>query len=87
MYNNKLYNKLFEIKFEENNNITSAIKLDNKDLVFFASDQLIIYRLKNEKYSFFQKIDENRAGYKQQISYSGCQGYPKIYKSFINLYL
>ena len=28
MYNNKLYNKLLEIKFEENNNIKSAIEFN-----------------------------------------------------------
>ena len=42
---------------------------------------LIIYRLKNGQYSLFQKIDENKAGYKQQMSYSGCEAYPKAYKS------
>ena len=80
MYNNKLYNKLFEIKFEEINNITSVIELANKDLVFFAKFQLIIYRLKNGKYSLFQKIDENRAGYNEQRIYKGCKSYPKTYE-------
>ena len=81
MYDNKLYNKSLEIKFEEKTNIISAIELDNKDLVFFAENQLIIYRLKNKKYSLFQKIDENRAGYKRQMSFSGCMAYPKTYEA------
>ena len=81
IYNDKYLNKLYEIKLEENKNITSAIQLDNKDLVIFAKYQLIIYRLKNEKYYLFQKIDENSAGFQQQSSYSGCMAYPKIYES------
>ena len=79
VYDNRFFNKLYEIKFEENFNITSAIQLDNKDLVFLAENQLIIYRLQNEKYFLFQKIDENRAGFKLQNAYSGCIGYPKPY--------
>ena len=82
MYNNKLYNKLFEIKFEEINNITSVIELANKDLVFFAKFQLIIYRLKNGKYSLFQKIDENRKGYELQMESDGCCDFHlKTYKA------
>ena len=38
-----------------------------------------IYRLINEKYSLFQKIEENRLGYIRQTSYSGCMGYQKPY--------
>ena len=79
VYRDKFYNKLFEIKFEENSNISSAIELDNKDLVFFLFFLLIIYRLINEKYTLFQKIDENSLGYQMQMSYSGCMGYPKTY--------
>ena len=82
IYNEKLFNKLYEIKFEENINATFAIQLDNKDLVFLTTNQLIIYRLKNEKYILLQKIDENRVGYKQQKSYSGCMmSYPKKYRA------
>jgi len=35
MYNDKFYNKLYEIKFSLEIKIESAIQLDNKDLVFF----------------------------------------------------
>ena len=38
VYSDKFYNKLFEIKFEENTDISSAIELDNKDLVFIAQN-------------------------------------------------
>ena len=31
IYDDKFYNKIYEIKFEENTGITSAIQLDNKD--------------------------------------------------------
>ena len=81
IYNEKIFNKLYEIKFQENIEIASVIQLDNKDLVFLAKDQLIIYRLKNEKYILLQKIDENKVGYSLQYSYSGCRGFPKKYRT------
>ena len=37
--------------------------------------------MQNEKYILFQKIDENAKGYKLQMEYSGCDCYPKTYKS------
>ena len=76
MYDNKFYKKLLEIELEKKYDIISAIELDNKDVVFFGKDQLIIYRLKNEKYSLFQKIDENMAGYVTQTKLEGCIPYP-----------
>ena len=79
IYDERFFKILLEIKFEENYKIFSAIQLDNKDLVFLAENQLIIYRLQNEKYFLFQKIDENRAGFKLQNAYSGCIGYQKPY--------
>ena len=81
VYDERFFKKLIEIKFEVNIKIFSAIQLDNKDLVFFAKDQLIIYRLQNEKYFLFQIIDENAAGYKSQMAFSGCMGYPKTYSA------
>ena len=81
VYDNRFFNKLFEIKFKGNYIITSVIQLDNKDLVFFAINLLIIYRLKEGKYVLFQKIEENQTGFHIQISYSGCCGYPKTYKA------
>ena len=81
MYDDKLFNKLYEIKFDKNNNYKStAIQMDNNDLVLYSDNQLFIYRLKNGKYSLLQKIKENRGGFKLQYSYSGCQGYPKSYE-------
>ena len=81
VYDNRLFNKLYEIKFEENYNITSVIQLDNKDLAFFADNLIMIYRLKKEKYFLFQKIKEKQTGYHQQDSYSGCMAYPKTFEA------
>jgi len=81
IYKKKFYNKLFEIKFGENVYIFSAIVLDNKDLVFFSVAQLIIYRLKDGKYSLLQKIKESRVGYEIQFSSSGCSEYLKTYRA------
>ena len=81
IYDNRFFNKLYEIKFEEYYNITSAIEMDNKDLVFFTHKLIIIYRLKEEKYFLFQKIEENQTGYQLQISYSGCTGHPKTFEA------
>jgi len=90
MYNNKLFNKLYEIKLYENKLYEikfdndyfkiSAIQLDNNDLVFLSGNQLLIYRLKNGKYSLLQEIEENKRGFKLQYSYSACDAYPKSYK-------
>ena len=79
IYDHKLFNKLYEIKFEQNFKIYSAIQLDNKDLIFLTGDILFIYRLKDNKYILLQQIEENKAGYKSQNSYSGCKSYPKSY--------
>ena len=79
VYNEKHFNKLYEIKFEENYGITSAIQLDNKDLVFFSKNYLYIFRLKDDKYYLFQKIEESKVGYVQQYSHSGCMRYPKSF--------
>ena len=81
IYKEKFYNKLFEIKIRGSDKITSVIELDNKDIIFFKNEQLIIYRLKDGKYSLFQKIKESRVGYELQFSSSGCSGYPKDYKA------
>ena len=81
MYSDKFYNKLLDIKLEKNTDIIPAIELDNKDLVFLVNNQLIIYRLKDDKYSLFQKIDENRAGYSIQHSDSGFRKNSKNYES------
>ena len=81
IYKEKFYNKLFEIKIRGSDKITSVIELDNKDIIFFKNEQLIIYRLKDGKYSLFQKIKESRVGYELQFLSSGCSGYPKDYRT------
>ena len=81
IYGDKLFNKLHEIKLEENENIISVIQLDNKDLVFLSKEKLIIYRLKNDKYSLIQKIEENRTGYEIQMINKEGSYHAKSYKS------
>ena len=81
IYKEKFYNKLFEIKIRGSDKITSVIELDNKDIIFFKNEQLIIYRLKDGKYSLFQKIKESRVGYEIQFSSSGCSEYLKTYRT------
>ena len=81
IYNDKLFNKLYEIKFDnDNNNKSTAIQLDNNDLVLLSGNQIFIFRLKDGKYSLLQKIEEDKRGFKLQYSYSECEGYPKSYK-------
>ena len=79
IYNNKTFNKLYEIKFGEKCN--SVILLDNKDLVFLSNNQLIIYRLQKKKYSLLQKIEENEEYYELKYSHSSCILFPKKYKA------
>ena len=73
IYDDKFYNKIYEIKFEDNIGITTAIILDNKDLVFCTKSQLIIYRLKNKEYNLFQKIDKHGEGYKLKMTGYCCR--------------
>ena len=83
IYESKFFKKQFEIKFENDCDITSAIELDNKDLVLlaFIKDKdswdrrckILIYRLKNEKYELIQTISENQKGYSSQfVQYGMC---------------
>ena len=81
IYSDKLFNKLYEIELEENENIISVIQLDNKDLVFLSKEKLIIYRLNNDKYSLIQKIEENRTGYEIQMINKEGSYHAKSYKS------
>ena len=85
IYENKYFNKLFNIKIEKDfDKIYSIIELDNKDIIFLALNntdyKLQIYRLKDNKYSLLQELEENREGYNQQYSHHGCHIYPKDYK-------
>ena len=81
IYDNRFFNKLYEIKLENNCNYTSVIQLDNEDLILFSEDEIVIYRIINGKFTLFQKINDNRAGYEMQRSRSGCMFYPKSYKA------
>ena len=83
MYDSKFFRKISEIKLEYNCEITSAIELDNKDLVLlsFVKDEgtwerrckILIYRLKNDKYELIQEINESQKGYSSQfVQYGFC---------------
>ena len=83
MYDSKFFRKISEIKLEYNCEITSAIELDNKDLVLlsFVKDKgtwerrckILIYRLKNDKYELIQEINESQKGYSSQfVQYGFC---------------
>ena len=80
IYNGKFFNKSLYLKPKKANKINSMILLDNKDFVFLTSGQLLIYRFQNGNYVHTQKIQETRAGYELQNSYSGCMGFPKAYE-------
>ena len=68
------FNKLYEIKLKNIEDMVFVIELDNNDLIFMYSIrpefswtyhyELLVYRLKNNNYFLFQKIKEDRAGYK-----------------------
>ena len=82
MYDSKFFRKISEIKFDKDCNITSAIELDNKDLVLLAfvkedvdswhrACKILIYRLKNENYELIQTINESQKGYSSQFVQHG----------------
>ena len=89
VYDNKFFKKTNEIQLLPDIYLISAIQLNNNDLVLALKIkegkgwkykfELWIYRLKNEEYSLFQKIDENMKGYSLQYSRSGCLVEPKNY--------
>ena len=73
IYNNKNIKKLFELNFEKKYKFKQVIQLDNKDLVFFNENGiLLIYKLQNENYVQKQIIYETRAGYQCQMDSGGC---------------
>lgn len=85
IYESKYFNKLFNIKIEKDfYSILSVIELDNNDIICLITSSfgyiLLIYRLKDDKYSLFQELEENSKGYEQQRSYCGCSSEPKIYE-------
>ena len=92
IYDDKYFNKLYGIQFENINNIKSIIQSDNQDLIIFSKKrkndnddrwyyeyELLIYRLKDKNYSLLQTIKEDRKGYKLQESHSGCMAYLKTF--------
>ena len=87
IYDNKLFNKIIEIKFESPTEVISAIQLINNDLVIACDKnrdeyELLIYRIKDNKYFLFQKIKESGLGYKSKYEFSFCVNtrYKMIYK-------
>ena len=81
LYDNRFFNILHKFYLENDFEITSAIQLDNQDLVFYSEKLLFIYRLKEGKYYLFQKIEESQTGYLPQNSHVGCTTFPKTYKT------
>lgn len=73
IYEYKNFNILAEISFIYE--ITSVIQLDNNDIIVLIREKyaiIYIYRLKNNKYYFIQKIIEDRNGYIAKDEYRGC---------------
>jgi len=71
IYENKYFNILFNFTVEDV--IKSVTQLDNNDLIFAGENNntLYIYRLKDNKFSLFQKIKEDNKGYKKKKMYLG----------------
>ena len=89
IYDSKIFKPLYEIKF--NDEIISAIQLDNNDLVFLLGIktdnilrkkyQIHIFRMKDKKFELLQIINEDQTGYALQYSYSGCMRYANDYNA------
>ena len=74
-----------KLKFE--NKILAIICLDNKDLIFEQEKKILIYRIIENKYCFFQEIDNGKSDYPDQeiITFYGCTGndsHKKRYKFY-----
>jgi hypothetical protein len=73
IYEYKNFNILAKIPFTYE--ITSVIQLKNNDIIVLIREEyanIYIYRLKNNKYYFFQKIIEDRNGYVEKKEDRGC---------------
>ena len=94
IYDDRKYNILYEFKFEgeiissiqlDNGDLifVERTELDERFKSSYFDDyyfyQLLIYRLKGNKYCLLQTIVEGMTGYRLQNSYSGCMSYPKKY--------
>ena len=94
IYDDNLFKKIVEIKFEQDINPLCAIQLDNDDLVFACgvndySDtyEILIYRLKDKQYNFLQRIIEGGMGHLgRYVNYGHCsQSIEKVKFRFYNL--
>ena len=76
---NKIISKL---KFKDG--ILSIICLDNEDLIFEQKTKILIYRIIEKNYSFFQVIDIGKGDYATQeiITFYGCTGNDKLDKRY-----
>ena len=64
MYDNKIFNKLLEIKFPPLKIPISVIQLENNDLVCaFSGCEILIYRLTGKEYFEYQNIKDNGLGF------------------------
>ena len=77
---NDFFKKIVEIKLEQEINPFCAIQLDNNDLVLACKSnkyndeyELLIYRLKDKKYSLLQKLKEGGVGHLgRYVNYGHC---------------
>ena len=58
IYETQKFEKLYEIKGK--NCVINLIELDNNDLIILDFEEIVIYRLNEKKYTFFQKINSNK---------------------------
>ena len=86
IYDTKLFKKLIEIKFERPIKPAFAIELDNNDLVIACNNdneiynyEILIYRLKEQKYFLFQKIKEGGLGFPAKYYVTGHCSYTRQY--------
>ena len=82
IYDDKNYTKISEINLE--NKIKSVIGLDNKDLLF-ETNEIIIYRFKDNNYSFLQELKVSTKGDylpQKRVTIALCTGFEEIDKEY-----
>ena len=86
IYDDALFKKLIEIKFEQEVEPIFSIELDNGDLVFACKNDnpiynydLLIYRLKDQNYFLLQKIKEGGLGFPAKYYITGHCSYSRQY--------
>ena len=88
---NSEYNILSIIELENNDLVFLTVKKIEKvknenirsipfEIFLNKNYEIIIYRLKDKKYNFFQNIREDRNGYAEQEYRNGCLLFPKKYE-------